>query len=134
MTPILKEPQADRPCLASSSSPDWALIQDGFQREVVFDSLSSAGLVPSPPTCHSLQSSGGLEMQEKVWEGIFSAYILVLSPSTFDESQEDSDVAINSLGCSSKHKMSIPPFWGVFREVFGLCSYIFALEVPFLGT
>ena len=30
--------------------------------------------------------------------------------------------------------MSTPPFWGVFREVFGVHSKIWALEVPFFGT
>ena len=30
--------------------------------------------------------------------------------------------------------MSTQPFWGVFREVFGLRSEIAALEVPFFGT
>ena len=29
---------------------------------------------------------------------------------------------------------STPPFWGVFREVFGPCSQIGALETSFFGT
>ena len=29
---------------------------------------------------------------------------------------------------------STPPFWGVFREVFGVCSKIWALKVSFFGT
>ena len=29
---------------------------------------------------------------------------------------------------------STPPFWGVFREVFGVRSKIWALKVPFFGT
>ena len=29
---------------------------------------------------------------------------------------------------------STPPFWGVFREVFGVRSKIWPLEVPFFGT
>ena len=32
------------------------------------------------------------------------------------------------------NQMSTPPFWGVFREVFGVRSKIWALEVPFIGT
>ena len=32
------------------------------------------------------------------------------------------------------NQMSTPPFWGVFREVFGVRSKIWALEVPFFGT
>ena len=31
-------------------------------------------------------------------------------------------------------QMSTQPFWGVFREVFGVRSYIGALEEPFFGT
>ena len=32
------------------------------------------------------------------------------------------------------NQMSTQPFWGVFREVFGVRFYIGALEVPFIGT
>ena len=32
------------------------------------------------------------------------------------------------------NQMSTPPFWGVFREVFGVRSYIGALGVPFFVT
>ena len=32
------------------------------------------------------------------------------------------------------NQMSTPPFWGVFREVFGVRSKIWALEVPFFCT
>ena len=31
-------------------------------------------------------------------------------------------------------QISTQPFWGVFREVFGVCSYIGALKEPFFGT
>ena len=32
------------------------------------------------------------------------------------------------------NQMSTPPLWGVFREVFGVHSKIWVLEVPFFGT
>ena len=33
-----------------------------------------------------------------------------------------------------QNQESTPPFWGVFRGVFGVRSKIWALEVPFFGT
>ena len=38
------------------------------------------------------------------------------------------------LSGSGNLTKSTPPFWGVFREVFGDRSKIWALEVPFFGT